>query len=517
MKNKTLRRKYQSLKQMKAILTKVVLAIMFIILCHSKSFSQTDPTVYPEYKAVMLYHDPFWENSNTTIINNVKNKGFNTIILSIRISQSAYEPDSLNLGLRMIPRNGDTSAYQRKVVSFIDSAYRNEIKVIAMNFEMSNVNQNMNYNKEKILRKIRYLSYYQKNVRVSEAYNFGSKFAHFDGVYADTEPWTLKDWKDDKYPGYDMCDSIGRVNNNAILLDYLSTIVAMKKDLHQYGFYSPLVDSGNTLQELDTVFMGAVQWNWHYFSQVTNEFPYGNFQLYCVDSCYDMIAPLTYCPKPNPDTATNSCMRKDCYYDSICSLCYWGLDSNLVNRESVGKCHYWFEKHFFGDHLSPSMSLLPLDAAPMLIGHSAYVADSYMKMSMLWQGTRYRARTCHTNSNYRGFFIYAYEKLFELPQGLTASEKIDCQAIPDNILPPDSTNQREIIVYPNPAWNFIRLKGLYPGDEIMIFSKQSELMLITELDEIDVSSLEPGYYFLIVRDLYGDIINRQVLSKNCNN
>ncbi len=57
MKNKTLKRKYQSPKQIKMILAKVVLAITFMMLYHGKTFAQTDPTAYPEYKAVMLYHE----------------------------------------------------------------------------------------------------------------------------------------------------------------------------------------------------------------------------------------------------------------------------------------------------------------------------------------------------------------------------------------------------------------------------------------------------------------------------
>ncbi len=85
------------------------------------------------YKAIIVgYNNAFKISNNHEILDNVQDKGFNTIFLYLKDAKTDY-PDMQDLGLKdndpMYPY------YVDSVVDFVDKAYHKGIKVFAYGIE----------------------------------------------------------------------------------------------------------------------------------------------------------------------------------------------------------------------------------------------------------------------------------------------------------------------------------------------------------------------------------------------
>ena len=434
-----------------------------------------------EYKAVILYDSMFRLHSNSTILSNVKSAGWNSVFLYVKTIPKDSTNSLYNLGLK-VEAGSNPLSYQEKVVNFLDSAANSGIKVFALNFELSKVDDDsLAEAYSRLMRKARNISYYQRNVRDDTVHpSYYNKKAHFHGIVTNMEPWALDNW-DLKYDtstnqwvsGGHMCVGSTRQWNNIILGDYMVLIDSLYDCLDSNDFFEPLVHSNadTALQVLDELYMGTVHWNWHYFANVLAnagdtarkyEFRNGDFSNFIGTTgdshMFDILLPETYCSQ-----RATSCLSKNCIDTTVCKACY--QDSGYKNYEKIGSCYEWFDKHYFDDALLyPPLYTVPLEAGPMLLGHSAFLFNSKGECKSEIKLTAESAKSCYRHDNYKGYFLFKYEKYFSLSTGLQYSVKL----CPDQSAPPDSfgcdttENSREIVVYPMPSPHIYILKDCCP-------------------------------------------------------
>ncbi len=461
------------------------------------------------YKAIIVgYKDAFKIYDNHEILKNVQDKGFNTIFLYLKDAKT-NNPDMEDLGL-----NDNLSGYPYyldSVVDFVDKAYHKGIKVFAYGIENDESNlTSIAAMKDRILQKTRCLVYYQTHVRKENILyhpDFKTKKAHFDGIVINVEPWTISNWDSD------LCTSFALTDNNTVLGNFRSLVKEIYDEMevtdgNGHGFFNPYIESGYTMQNVDNVYMGTVQWLWHNLSQTQN-FPNGDFSLYCGiqgdgEHYFDIILPETYCPG-----AGATCIGKDCIKTNYNDICYSGQYSN---EEGLGKCYDWYEKHYFSDEMYGVGDVIPIDAAPMLVGHAAHMYDTWVEMKDVMYETYYRPTYCMQNDNYRGYFAFQYVNTMALPHGLSIVQPpINCggAAITKSMTDTTDINIRQVLLYPNPADKLINLKGLWKGDKSIIYDLNFNTHLTSYSETIDVSALKPNKYILTVLDENGKIVNRQ--------
>ncbi len=504
MKNNRSQNKFNNwFSNLKAVALVVIFGFFFNVL----AFGQVN-----RYKAVIVYKGAFNQNSNISLINNVKAKGFNTVLLFLDVDRN-NDPNLETLGLK------NDSVYREKVVDFIHTADSLRIKVFAMQGEYQTKYDSINNADpdscvadgwDRAVNRMERIAYYQKHVRNDSVYpEYMSKNAHFQGVVTNLEPWALHNWRKKKNGG-SICSSSDRAINDTILENQLDLTAHLYEVLEDEGFFNPDIVAPNTLQELDNVYMGTVHWNWHYFSQYDPvNFSHGNFNLwhgeYGGNHYFDIILPETYCPQSG-----NTCMSKDCVDNTVVTLC--PTDTIYENQEAVGQCYDWFEKHYFTDDMYLSSHTIPIDAAPILVGHGWHMFDTWVDMRMVMHETYYRQVNCFLESNYRGYFAFHYDSLMAIPHGLGAYQPIYCGggAIDKSMTDTTSINVREILLYPNPADKVINLRGLWDGDQSIIYDMNQNIHIISQEKTIDVHMLKPDQYILCVVDKNGKIVNRQI-------
>ncbi len=156
--------------------------------------------------------------------------------------------------------------------------------------------------------------------------------------------------------------------------------------------------------------------------------------------------------------------------------------------------------------------VIPIDAAPMLVGHAGHMHDTWIDMKNLMYETYYRPTYCMQNDNYRGYFVFKYASMMDLPHGISVAQPpINCggAAITKSITDTTDINIRQVLLYPNPADKMINLKGLWKGDKSIIYDLNFNLHLTSYSETIDISALKPNKYILTVIDENGKIVNRQ--------
>ncbi len=487
----------------------VALVVIFGFLFNGLTIGQVN-----RYKAVIVYKDAFNQNSNISLINNVKAKGFNTVFLKVE-QHYGGEPDLQNLGLKQ------SETYRNKVVDFCHVADSLKVKVFAFILEYhtdpetwEDPDSCVQDGVERSLDRMWKIAYYQKHVRSTPNHlGYWDKNAHFHGVVTNLEPWALHNWR--KGDSGHMCSSSDRAINDSILRNQLDLTAQLYEVMEDSGFFMPEYDTNNySLQDLDNIYMGTVHWNWHYFSQFDpDSFPHGNFNKWVgvhningQDKHYfDIIMPETYCPQKG-----NTCMSKDCVDNTVVTLCT--TDTSYENQEAVGQCYDWFEKHYFTDDMFLSSHTIPIDAAPILVGHGWHMFDTWVDMRMVMHETYYRQVNCFLESNYRGYFAFHYDSLMAIPHGLGAYQPIYCGggAIDKSMTDTTNINVREILLYPNPADKVINLRGLWDGDQSIIYDMNQNIHIISQEKTIDVHMLKPDQYVLCVVDKNGKIVNRQI-------
>ncbi|NLH52842.1 MAG: hypothetical protein GX459_08370 [Bacteroidales bacterium] len=478
-----------------------------------KAFGQinADPVNVGGYRAVLYYCKPtsisdddrkeptvFMDSDNQQIIDTVKLLGCNTIFFSVSTLPTNQTPNNTNLGISTFTQNG--VKYLDKMVDFLDKCANQGIKVFALMLDSAGY-----INKpSRALAKLDKILFYQIHVRKDATNNsFYSKKAHFHGIVTNIEPWTLAEWQD-------ICASSNLPNSNLLLSNYLNLIYLLRNEIENYSnysFFNPPVASGYQPQQLDGLFMGTVHWFWHFTSQKYPQlFPNGDFSLYVGThngkKYFDILLPETYCPKSGYNCIYNNpCISENC---NQCQSGYY------ENCESIGRCWQWFEKHLILglDPGYPSTGTRPIDAAPLLYGHSAFMfTSSFSDLHATRWYSEDVTRSCYGKGyNYKGSFIFNYkESKLHYTGRLGTLPGIECQPLPDNpqtgnIEESGYTVQRDIKYYPNPARHWITLEGMHEGDIWYIFNDQIAPLLSGEGQQIELDSLDPGFYFLIVTD-----------------
>lgn len=378
--------------------------------------AQTGGNPGQAYNAIILYNgnglSDFMNEDNQTIIDNVKAFGCNTIFYHLKTLKNSQIATPSNLGLDL------TKDYLDKVVDFVDKCSNQDIKVFALTLDSAEYI----FDSTAALHKLSRVLYYQKMVRnTSEHPEYYSKKAHFQGIVTNLEPWTVAQW------GGNMCSTTVLDANNTIVGNYLDLIPRLHRHIVMESFYNPPVFPGYFLQPIDGKFMGTVHWNWHYFSlKESTNFPNGNFNQFVGvrngKHYFDIILPETYCAQ----TAT-TCNNNECVDTSVDYLCPSG--SAYTNQESVGRCADWFDKHYISSTILPTMGTDPINAAPMLYGHSAYMFDEIDQL----MATRESSQGISLgNSNYKGSFIYDYA------QAKAQNKRLKLNVLIEGLFSPDS-------------------------------------------------------------------------------
>ncbi|MGC8866401.1 MAG: hypothetical protein ACP5O2_11860 [Bacteroidales bacterium] len=452
-------------------------------------------------------------SDNQRIIDTVKMMGCNTIFFSVSTLKYADSSNTENLGINpYVHSNG--VRYLDKMVDFLDKCANQGIKVFALTVDDPTYVLTENHHKAR--KKISRIAYYQYHVRL-DPYNqsFKTKKAHFHGVVTNLEPWALDNvWYDN------LCDLNNAAFDNNILSQYLALIPQLRYKLefgYTTSFFNPPQPQGPP-QALDGLFMGTVHWFWHYFSQIhPTTFPNGNFSLYVGmhggAKYFDAVMPETYCPKNG-----NTCINLLPCTDPSCNPCGSGTYQNC---ESIGKCYQWFENHFILglEPGYPAGAVRPIDAAPMLYGHSAF---QFSTLSDL-HSTRWYAedvtRSCYGKGRqYLGSFTYHYEELKQRFDGrVGALPSLECQAFPDEAQGAFNVSQeclphRFFKCYPNPVTNVLTIEGLQAGERCLLYNDKLEPVVIHYSSSLDVSEIPNGLYYLVITDEKSNILYRTQIS-----
>ncbi len=276
-----------------------------------------------------------------------------------------------NLGLKVI-NSSNPLEYQTKVVNFLDLAASEDVKVFAMLGEFEETDSLISDGRPRALRKMRDISYYQKNVRNTPNHSsYYNKKAHFHGVVTNLEPWILGGWNN-KYTisGQDtilvpadtgcMCYANSRKSNDTILGHYLELIAEMYDSLDSKGFFNPSVhpNADTSLQDLDELYMGTVHWKWHYFSQAKSYFPNGDFSLYVGERggkhYFDILLPETYCSYKGIN-----CMALACTDEEITKLCYNDIDPHMPTGKVQANAVHGLESIILKESLNITKIMQP--------------------------------------------------------------------------------------------------------------------------------------------------------------
>ncbi len=486
-----------------------IIQTLVLLVCLSQTLAQEVmaqgiESVGTDYQAILYYGKPdagdsndptvFMSEPNQTIINNVKNLGCNTIFFSVSTYGSV--PNENDLGLNPYP------GYRDKVVDFLDLCANQNIKVFALTLDEPSYVLTANH--QTALDKLFKVAYYQKYVRnLANQPQYFAKKAHFHGVVTNLEAWAAPGWNDN------LCESTYRQQANNILGQYLDLIPQMYTLLADNDFFSPPVAPGYIVQPLDGKFMGTVHWAWHYFEQMTSNFPNGNFSLYTGERngnhYFDILLPETYCPK-----GSNDCMSLPCV-DSYGSLCEKGF---YKNYESVGDCYQWFDNHFISGYATQGMTLKPIDAAPLLYGHSAYMFDRFSDLNFTRWASKWFTKSCKSKSNYKGSFVFKYHQAIAIPRGVDFISTTLCNSV---ISPPTDISvnleSREIYIYPNPFTSSLTIQGLMIGDKVRLYNFDLDIINETYDSLIFTASIPEGIYFIHVVDKDGNIVAKRTLNK----
>jgi hypothetical protein len=465
------------------------------VIYYSKSQSKGDEDVTPPTK--------FMNSDNQRIIDSVKMMGCNTIFFSVSTITTNDSCNTTNLGINTYVHTNGVK-YLDKMVDFLDKCANQGIKVFALVLDDPTYVLTANHGKAR--KKFYRILYYQQHVRLNPANtSFITKKAHFHGIVTNLEPWNSSTgWGD-------ICTSA--VSDNNILGQYLALVAQLRRMFNVNQFYAPPQPYG-TPQPLDGLLMGTVHWFWHYYS-VTNPqtFPNGNFSLYTGEhngiTYFDVILPETYCPQ-NGNTCINNlpCVAPGC---SPCD------NGTYANCESVGRCYQWFENHFILglDSGYPAGAIRPIDAAPMMYGHSAFM---FSKLSELHHTRWFSAdvtRSCYGKSyHYMGSFSFHYEEMRSIFDGrVGALPALECQPYPDS----DFLNENEaelciqnrsISYYPNPATYTLQIDGMVQGDLLRLYNHRLEMVRETYNASVNVSDLPEGFYFIVITDSENRILFR---------
>ena len=465
--------------------------------------------------------DKFMSESNASIIANVKELECNTVFLNVSLLKinPFQTANDTNLGLDLTYYPG----YKIKLTNFLDSCANEGIKVFAVpsienHFIMPDY-------QDSALMKISHLCYYQNNVRKNGS-PYASKKAHFQGMVLNIEPWSLNDtiygtiynWN----ANGSICTASGRTHMNSYLGHYLNLISDIYNTAYIGSFFSPQVAIGQTLQQLDNLFLGTVHWVWHYFSQIhkanTFDFPNGDYSLFVGERngkhYYDFILPETYCAKTGATCISNPCIDNN--LEEMCAN-----PNNYQEVESIGRCWQWFRKHFLTTEMYENQQFVtrpivtPIDAAPMLFGHSAYMFNDFEDLDCLRDISGYVSLSCYRKENYHGSFIYDYHEAVSLSSGL-CQIGITCTPTPP---PTESASDslssaRVITAYPNPASEELSITGLFTNEKIQVFNFSNQLLVESSTSPINIAHLPEGFYILRITDELGVVVYNSTISIN---
>lgn len=484
--------------------------------------------------------DYFMEEPNQTIINNLKAINCNSVFMSIKTSKTSS--NTTNIGLYTYPSNyipipptpPYAVTYQQKLTDFIHlaSIQNPPIKVFAFLME-----------KEQLVAwdvtRLDKIAYYQRNVRNLDPYK--NKLCLFNGIVTNIEPWGLTAEGsiiingDPKKWHTHFCENDNRDDNQMIMSHYLDFIPVMRQALVNGQYFNPL-QPNPPLQIVDNAFMGTTHWYLHYFSMRTKWvigdqlFPAGNFSLMVGPGKFDIIIPQTYCGK------NGDCLWLPCINSQLTSFCRFvtGFDDNACEfednsdndvfyNESAGSCFEWFEKHFVTDFMykDPNVTsppyTIPVDAAPMLYGHTAAHDENITLTQVNVINTRHlasRITSCY-NKPYRGSVIFDYDRMKNLPTGnLNSLITFDCDDYlkpPNPIDLPDSSNYL-FSVKPNPASNMLYVEGLDGSQTVLIYNIMNEKKIESRISPIDVTNLQDGFYIMVIIDEGSHVLFRQTIS-----
>ena len=464
------------------------------------------------------YPNKFMEDDNAAIIQNLKIMDCNTIFMNIStLDENDLVPSTLlNLGLNT------HLGYKDKLIDFIDLAYLNNIKVFGV--PMLDHDNILTQNHLIAKKKFRRLCYYQYHVREV----FPNKMANLQGVVLNLEPWIRSSTGWGGPANNSMCTASGRTFNNNILAQYLNLIKQLHDEIELNNFYNPLVSGGYNPQTLDNVFMGTVHWNWHYFYQINksgnNDFPNGNFELYTGthngEDYFDFILPETYCPSDKE--SVEACLSGNCISTSLNKLC--DDNNNYVgNYESIGLCWQWFRKHYltsemYNPILYPNIILplvLPIEAAPMLFGHAAYMFNDFEDLDCLRDISGYVSLSCYRKENYHGSFIYDYHEAVSLSSGLCQIGLTCTPTPPPTESASDSLSSVRVInAYPNPVSEEFFVTGLLANEKVQVYNFSNQLLVQSSTSPINIAHLPEGFYILRITDELGVVVYNSTISIN---
>lgn len=480
----------------------------------------------------------FMDEPNSDIINNLKAFRCNSIFLFMKTLADGIEPNAQNLGLMQCSPSASYStgyqgmnAYRDKVTDFIHQASSTTppIKVFGLLVETEDfINED---NTDPTTRKLKNIAKYQYFAR----YTFPNKFCLLNGIVTNIEPWDIPSDNRINIGGEELfwkepfCHASKRINNEKIMNYYLSFISSMRETLVDEYYYYPLQPPSNP-QIVDDVFMGTTHWYLHYFSERYSEFPSGNFSHLIGSGKFDIILPQTYCGKKG------DCLSLPCINSQLTSFCefidHFDDDSDigtftdeLAYNESAGSCFEWFEKHYVTDFMyqdpdvTPPPYTIPVDAAPMLYGHTAAHDENTTLTQVNVINTRHlasRITSCY-NKPYRGSVIFDYDRMKNLPTGnLNSLITFDCD---DYLKPPNPTelidgSNNLFSIKPNPAINTLYVDGLDGTQTVLIYNFMNEKLVESRVSPIDVSKLTQGFYALTIVDAGSNLLYRQTISIN---
>ncbi|GAB6279441.1 MAG: hypothetical protein STSR0006_14520 [Lentimicrobium sp.] len=484
--------------------------LWFFFFTFFQGFQQLSAqTTIANYKGVYYYvgnpPDVFMNETNTDIISHLRNLNCNTVFMYFKTS--VEEPDNNNLGLYVYPPNANFPpyygkyCYRDKLIDFIHTASSLQvpIKVFALQLETDKF---IEIGWTKAEARLKRIAYYQCHVREI----FPNKLALLNGVVTNIEPWTIESsnpvylngtpyyWKSS------FCTAANRTNNNSIMNHYLEFAQFIKSKLFQYNYYQPY-----NPYTVDNIILGTTHWYLHYFSQrYHDDFPFGDFGLLASPGRFDIIIPQTYCSQYDLDCQNVPCINPNLY--SFCSGNYSDeddySDADVIYDESTGKCITWFEKHLLTNFMYTGFTnyTIPFDAAPMLMGHSAWMFSTFSLLNSFRDHLRYVSRICYSKINYKGSVIFNYHEAINLPAGIPVGIQPSCN--PDNTI---SISERQIVIYPNPATSIIFFEGLTDDDRIIINGFLNDHTFESNsINQVNIGTLPEGWYLIQVIDKQGN-------------
>ena len=89
---------------------------------------------------------------------------------------------------------------------------------------------------------------------------------------------------------------------------------------------------------------------------------------------------------------------------------------------------------------------------------------------------------------------------------------IICRLTNEPLSVPNYTVNIPSIIYPNPTANFLTIKSDFLISQINVYNKLGQLLLSnSNKNSIDISILNKGMYFVIIKDIYGKVENNKVI------